>query len=96
MRGYRALPQVLRTPARTRPVLEAILVYAYEGCDAKAEALSWTQSLQVCQRLQEFLPDDVPAGHRGLMDWLHENLVPEAMQHQNDLAELLGDCLRSG
>jgi hypothetical protein len=96
LRSYRLLPQVLRTPARTGPVLAAILLYAYEGCDAEADALSWAQSRQVCSRLQEFLPDAVPAGHRGLMDWLHENLVPEAMQHQNDLAELLGDCLRSG
>lgn len=93
LRRFRALPAALRTPARTRPVIDAMLAYAYEGQPAAGQ-LGWAGGREVCRRLQECLPPAGP-GDRGLMPWLHEHLLPEALQPGDALVALLDDCLRS-
>ena len=92
-RRYSALPSELRTPARTRLVLEAIMDYAFED-QGSALAPDADADVRVYRRLQEFLPVSEGSWPGGVMGWLHENLVPGAIRQRQHLAEFVGDCLR--
>ncbi len=91
-RRYRQLPESLRSPTRTRIVAQYILDYAYES--APTDRFDWEASRQVCHRLQEFLPGQHDQDADNLMAWMHENLLPEAMQKPADLEEFVVDYLR--
>jgi hypothetical protein len=102
LRGYRAhqalarlraLPLPLRTTERARPVLEAIMAYAWEtGQDARPP-----EPARISARLQEFLPFHHPGFERGeLMSWLYHNLVPEVWDSPALLQGLVSDCICRG
>ena len=95
-RRYCQLPCELRSPARTRLVLQAIMDYAYEPLPAPARLLDPDEEARICRRLQEFLPHDERAWPGGVMGWLHENQVPGAIRQRERMAAFLGDCLRWG
>jgi hypothetical protein len=102
LRRYRAhraaerlhrLPPTLRTPARARPALEAILEYAWEEPLNRAA----TEPARISRRLEEFVPRAPSGGGQwGLVQWLYDNLVPEAWESPNLLKPLLDDCIRNG
>ncbi len=91
-RRYRQLPDALRSPIRTRLVAQHVLDYAYES--APKDRFDWEASRQVCQRLQEFLSGERGQSSDDLMAWMHQNLLPEAMQKPEDLEEFVADYLR--
>ena len=102
LRGYRAhqavarlraLPLPLRTAERARPVLDAIMAYAWEaGQDARPP-----EPARISARLEEFLPFQRPGIERGeLMGWLYHNLVPEVWESPALLQGLVSDCIRRG
>ena len=93
-RRYSALPCELRSPARTRLVLQAIMDYAYEPVPAQLGDPD--EEAHICRRLQEFLPQDEETWPGGMMAWLHENQVPGAIRQRDRMASFLGDCLRWG
>jgi len=95
-RRYTQLPCELRSPARTRLVMQAIMDYAYETMPGHAKLLDTELESRICQRLQEFLPHDEEAWPGGVVSWLHENQLPGAIRHRERMAGFLSDCLRWG
>jgi hypothetical protein len=97
-RRYSKLPCELRSPARTRLVLQAIMEYAYEPVPAPApvQRADQDEETRICSRLQEFLPHDDESWPGGVMAWLRENQVPGAIRQRDRMAGFLGDCLRWG
>ena len=93
-RRYSQLPCELRSPARTRLVLQAIMDYAYEPTPGQAQLPDPDAETRICRRLQEFLPHDEEAWPGGVMGWLCENQVPGAIRQRERMAGFLGDCLR--
>jgi len=95
-RRYSQLPCELRSPARTRLVLQAIMDYAYERVPGPMSLLDQDEETRICRRLQEFLPHDENVWPGGVMSWLHENQVPGAIRQRERMAGFLGECLRWG
>jgi hypothetical protein len=95
-RRYSQLPCELRSPARTRLVMQAILDYAYEQVPGLARPPDPDEEARICRRLQEFLPHDEDTWPGGVMNWLHENQVPGAIRQRDRMAGFLSDCLRWG
>lgn len=93
MARLRALPLALRTPERARPVLDAIMAYAWEtGQDARPP-----EPARISARLEEFLPFRRSGVDEGeLMGWLYHNLVPEVWDSPALLQGLVSDCIRRG
>ncbi len=96
-RLYRTLPVKLRTPERTEPVLDAILDYAYENVpavDLPGRRAEPGLTRQVCGRLGEFIGSPERRGARPVMEWWHDNLLPEAWLCRDHLEDFVADCLR--
>ena len=98
--GYLSLPPSQRTSARSSLVLESIFDYAYESVprDAieslTAIELTSDEAREISARLDEFVPKSMHAEAKPIMTWLHENLIPEAWSHPEDIRKLMQDILR--
>lgn len=93
--SYNALPQTLRTSERAEPVIEAIFDYAYEHVPRRRpHRLAPDITRQVSRRLDEFIPGEVAPDSLPLMEWLHENMLPEVWLSPDLLRDFVGDCLR--
>ena len=99
-RHFVSLPSGLRTPERSEPVLQAIFDYAYEHFDYRVgnplHNASWEETRQVSQKLVEFMPITGESDPDSMMQWLHENMVPEAWMSPEYLRDFIHECLRQG
>ena len=99
-RKFLGLPISLRTPQRAEGVLSAIFDYAYEHVPIRngrpARAASWEDTRLVSRKLVEFMPADSASDPDEMMQWLHENLVPEAWSSPEYLKDFIHECLRHG
>jgi hypothetical protein len=96
-RRYRNLPVELRTPERTEPLLDAIFDYAYENVPANEIRDRVNEpglTRQVCWRLGEFITGSEQTDTLPVMDWWHENLLPEVWLSRDHLEDFVVDCLR--
>ena len=97
--GYLSLPPSLRSSARTAPLVEAMFEYAYDHIprdqvmSSGQVSASWEDTQRISQRLEEFLPRSRAQFNEPLMNWLHENLVPEAWTYPEDMRRLVSDLL---
>ena len=96
-RHYRNLPVELRTPERTEPLLDAIFDYAYENVPSNEIRDRVDQpglTRQVCWRLGEFITCPEQTDTMPVMDWWHDNLLPEVWLSRDHLEDFVVDCLR--
>lgn len=96
-RRYMTLPGELRTPERTEPVLDAIFDYAYENVPSNERLDRVTEpglTRQVCWRLGEFITRQDQDDSLPVMDWWHDNLLPEVWLSRDHLKDFVVDCLR--
>ena len=97
---YIMLPSAMRTPDRAEGVLTAIFDYAYEHVDCcdghPLREASWEETRNVSKKLVEFMPVNGGSDPDEMMQWLHENLVPEAWMSPDYLKDFLHECLRHG
>lgn len=98
--GYLSLPASQRTNARAALLIEAIFEYAYDHIpkhqvmSTKRIRVSPDDARRISQRLEEFMPPSACQDGVPIMNWLHENLVPEAWAYPEDMRDLMRDMLR--
>ena len=95
---YTSLPDALRTRKRAEQVLEAIFEYAYEGVPPSVRLdpsrATPEMTLQVCRRLDEFIPNEGDRNSPQVMEWLHKNMLSEAWLSPDNLKGFVVECLR--
>ena len=81
-------------------LIEAIFEYAYDHIP-RSQVLSSRQirvspedAQRISQRLEEFMPPSTDKDGKPIMNWLHENLLPEAWAYPEDMRSLMRDILR--
>jgi hypothetical protein len=99
-RRFMSLPSTMRTLERAETVLAAIFNYAYEHIDTKngnpVRNVSWEDTRRVSVKLVEFMPASDVSDPDTTMQWLHENMVPEAWMSPDYLKDFIHECLRHG
>ena len=98
--GYVSLPTSQRTDARSAMLIGAIFEYAYDHVP-RSQVMSSRQirvspedAQRISQRLEEFMPRPTAKDGEPIMNWLHENLIPEAWAYPEDMRHLMRDILR--
>ncbi len=110
LRGYKArklydrffsLPSSQRTDERSAQMLEAIFDYAYEHVPKDRRRrngrirVTPEESRRISRRLEEFMVPKSKYDPDSVMNWLHENMVPEAWAYPDDLRSLVREILHN-
>ena len=96
---YFALPSSHRTKKRAARLTDAIIDYAYENVELHGRFqvgpvdVRPGESQRISQRVEEFVFPHAAADPASLMNWLHENMVPEAWTYPEDLRGFVQECL---
>jgi hypothetical protein len=98
---YIRLPVAQRTNARCALVLEAIFDYAYEHVPRRDRysrrqvRVTIEESRRISTRLEEFIPPEDNKNTDPIMQWLHDNMLPEAWSHPDELRHFVRECIRN-